>query len=514
MASKMDRFRIRHVLPPLFLVVTACTDVNLSLESTNGPTLPNRQSLVGEVCAPPEVSELPPYKLLFVVDVSGSSATSDPLNHRADAVQEVIRRYADVSNVSFGIILFSDRPLEETAGFTNAAAQLAPAIEQMKAPMGGTDYSDTIVAADDMIHRDLAHLDPATAHRTHYLVYFLTDGLPNIGVSDPNGIVPFVSSLITRTADRVGELRFSTAFLGGAADISPATLQTAKKLLSDMATVGNGNFIDIPAGQTFQFNVDIRPTNRKFVLQAILANNISARFAASHPIVDSDADGLSDDDEKALGTKIDNDDTDGDGYRDGFEALYPERLHPLTKDEGCSRINVDTDKDNLLDCEENIVGTKVDLPDTDGDNLPDGLEVFAGSSALEASAATDSDVDGVPDNQEVLSHMPVRSANTRDDAKTWAYQYNVTPGTAAGATSGPCYHVDIQNLSMYETHVTPTTVRGQNTFEVIVSYAPTDGAGPTHFYRGIYNGRFIAPDQESPANGVFPVRARDFLPFP
>jgi len=119
----------------------------------------------------------------------------------------------------------------------------------------------------------------------------------------------------------------------------------------------------------------------------------SAQFQGSWK--DSDRDGISDDDERRLGTKVANADSDGDGLKDGFEKNVV-RSNPLRADsdgggkkdgaeirEGRNPLRTgddfgpvpDNDKDNLTNYEEELLGTRKDKRDTDGDGLKDGVEV-------------------------------------------------------------------------------------------------------------------------------------------
>ena len=72
--------------------------------------------------------------------------------------------------------------------------------------------------------------------------------------------------------------------------------------------------------------------------------------------VDTDEDGLSDEEEGELGTDPNDPDTDGDGVNDYDEVLW--EIDPL---------NPDTDGDGLNDTEGSVYGTEPTLYDTDGD---------------------------------------------------------------------------------------------------------------------------------------------------
>lgn len=111
--------------------------------------------------------------------------------------------------------------------------------------------------------------------------------------------------------------------------------------------------------------------------------------------IDSDGDGLSDEEELELGTDPLNPDTDDDGIPDGQEI-----------DLGTDPLNSDTDGDILYDGGELVHGTDPLNPDTDGDGLSDGDEVyFYNTDPLNP----DTDGDGVSDYEEVFGR-PLGSA--------------------------------------------------------------------------------------------------------
>lgn len=104
---------------------------------------------------------------------------------------------------------------------------------------------------------------------------------------------------------------------------------------------------------------------------------------------DPDGDGLTNRDEKKLGTKYNVADTDGDGLNDGEEFLET-KSNPL---------EMDTDGDGLNDgAEAKTHKTDPTKADTDGDGLSDGAEV---NTHKTDPMATDSDKDGLSDGDEV-----------------------------------------------------------------------------------------------------------------
>jgi hypothetical protein len=115
------------------------------------------------------------------------------------------------------------------------------------------------------------------------------------------------------------------------------------------------------------------------------------RPAPRPQLVDSDRDGLYDDEERQYGTLVYDPDSDRDGIYDGEEVLVY-YTDPLSDD---------SDVDELYDGEE-IYDTYTDplLWDTDADGLSDGDEVF---THLSDPNVWDTDDDGRSDGREVTS---------------------------------------------------------------------------------------------------------------
>jgi len=110
----------------------------------------------------------------------------------------------------------------------------------------------------------------------------------------------------------------------------------------------------------------------------ILAIGFFLPFFVYAQSVDSDADGLTDEQEMKIYTDPYQADTDGDGYNDKEEidnGYSPHRADYLM-------YQLDWDKDGLNDALEIKFGTDLQNPDTDGDGHSDGEEVMAGFDPL------------------------------------------------------------------------------------------------------------------------------------
>src|SRR5690606_21484217 len=123
---------------------------------------------------------------------------------------------------------------------------------------------------------------------------------------------------------------------------------------------------------------------------------------------DLDGDGLSNREEATLGSGLRSWDTDGDGLSDGSEV----RTH------GTEPLKADTDEDGLSDGAEisNIPASSPLKKDTDGDQIPDALELQMGLNPSDAAdGAADKDNDGLSNAQEALRGTRIDLPDTDGD---------------------------------------------------------------------------------------------------
>ncbi len=122
--------------------------------------------------------------------------------------------------------------------------------------------------------------------------------------------------------------------------------------------------------------------SKVFLYIGLLITGLLVNAGSVMAAVDSDNDGLTDDEEiKVYATDPNLADTDGDGYNDKqeIEHGYSPRFFDKKMTE------VDSDKDYLPDAWEIALGTGVMEPDSDGDKYLDGTEVRAGFDPLNPS---------------------------------------------------------------------------------------------------------------------------------
>ncbi len=112
--------------------------------------------------------------------------------------------------------------------------------------------------------------------------------------------------------------------------------------------------------------------------------SVTIQVVASACAEDTDADGLTNEEEANLGTDPNDPDTDGDGILDGVEVNDgTDPLDDCDSIGGTALPDSDCDLDGLTTQEENDLGTDPNDPDTDGDGIDDGQEVTDGSDPLD-----------------------------------------------------------------------------------------------------------------------------------
>jgi len=165
--------------------------------------------------------------------------------------------------------------------------------------------------------------------------------------------------------------------------------------------------------QTFSFTAD--DTTETVTIQA---SGDTTRRSVTHfsiaadsiVILDSDQDGLTDSQELAAGSDINNADSDADGLTDADEL----NVH------GTNTSAADTDSDGLSDFDEiNTYNTDPTKADTDGGGVTDGVEVANGTDPLSNNTddivSIDSDGDGLTDDVETSLASDPNNTDTDGD---------------------------------------------------------------------------------------------------
>lgn len=181
-------------------------------------------------------------------------------------------------------------------------------------------------------------------------------------------------------------------------------------------------FLEITGGYSHTYSDDINYYNNIDAYSSEGTSNdgyihfgVALVFVGGSGSGDYDLDLLTNNEEKELGTDPNNEDTDGDGLKDG-EEVKTYLTNPLNTDSDGDGLSdgdevikyktnpnkVDTDEDGLLDGEEiNKYFTNPVDEDSDEDNLTDGDEVLKYSTDPQKY---DTDGDGLSDSDEILRY--------------------------------------------------------------------------------------------------------------
>ena len=494
------------VLAAAALAVT-CTEADLERAPPAVRTLNDKLSVTGQFCTGiPDPSQFP-VRILFIVDISGSMAISDPpvtncglplcLSRRGQAVVDTMKKYPPGDGVAYGLISFASNASILTtgpnglSGFTTDENQVLTAVPSFSAIMGQTSYDSALSLAYQMLQADMNELGTTARSRARYEIVFMSDGAPDPDNTGPGESLPpdvrtdVLNIASLQTTQELGLISLNTVYINAANTPANQVFQ-ASTLMSAMANLANGQFRQVNSNQSINlFYIDFTSLVRTYALKTFVVSNLTERPVASPaggtvPGVDSDGDGLDDATEALIGTSPYLVDTDGDGFSDFLEyQLRNSGLDPLYPDDAnCTEATdrEDTDGDGLLNCEERFIGTSLQLNDTDADGYSDDLEYHNGTNPVIADSQGDYDFDSAPNGFELTNHTDP----TRDDAADFsqiAYRYNVQElSTDAGRRGETCYQFTVDNITLAPalSGVPGTAPGGTNTILLHVISTPSD----------------------------------------
>jgi hypothetical protein len=486
--------------------------------------------------------------VLFLVDSSSSMRWNDPNDLVVDAIEHITTRYASDPNISFAIIRWgSQQVVKEMVDyapmgmnpplFINDPVKEAVIYMRMREPptvnplkyLDGTNFLLALGAAEDYIVADTA-MDAAGALTTHYLIEFITDGMPQSATDDPNitrrNIIADCSNLNQRYGARVDVISIAMDVVA-----PPEFLG----LLPAMAQAGGGSYVQLqgPAGldNTFDEIISHGASLVEYQLGSAFAWNRQLRLMTYNGkaglYLDSDGDGLIDAQEMDLGTNPQSVDTDGDGLSDLFEVRAQGGYDPTATnvyDLGADG-GVDLDGDELTNFEEAQLGTDPNSADTDRDGVPDDIEIILGTDPLTNDAQADPDKDQVPSARESWQHTDPITDEGADLRGTWAYQW--APEMLLSTSQAVrCYDFGAKNISLAPS-LASIDIQGRqrpagfNEIEIIVLGKPilgantgaaTDSAFPVRHFRArryVIQGKGGSVD---PPTHLLQVGQVEFLP--
>lgn len=465
---------------PLFLSIAVL--VSVAAGCTDGPSLERTQAQTKVALAGSFLTESPdeiqfPVKVLFAIDCSlsmgdeemGIVAGSDPYFLRIEATRNFINEYNSNENTAFDIMLWSNTVFDTTGGFTKDPAVLEDILTDVQNDTT-TDYLGTLDAIYVDLRNDIMNSNEEERVRSKYIVIFLSDGVSNAQGHTQDDVdiwqkVDEINEMVTEYG--VGSFNLHTFLLLGNFGndaYGQARQAEAETTLQGMAERGNGQFRLFENAEAIDFIniVDMRLTIEYDVMY-LVAYNYNMRPGVELLYVDSDGDGLSDEEEALYGTDPTRRDTDQDGLSDFCEIKMSSPGHVLDPldpsdsicDEGMA--GVDSDNDGMTDCEEYVKGTNRLNPDTDSDGIPDGIEFLAGTNPLAPEETADTDFDGVLDWMEVQRHTNVMTNDPRIRERN-SYVYDIKDAGLVLINQGTDmeshvrqFNFDISNIDLADT---------------------------------------------------------------
>lgn len=273
-----------------------------------------------------------------------------------------------------------------------------------------------------------------------------------------------------------------------------AAKKIAEWTLKQIAMRGNGVYQAFENGDIANMGLgalDYSSLSAPNVLKQLLVHSMSSFPGDKHRVVDSDGDGLPDTIDNSFtmvnglpqGTNPFFADTDGDCFSDGFEAMHrDDGFRPDVKDlRGCDPVSMltpgctcaDVDGDGLSQFAESYLKTEPTLPDSDGDGVPDGIEVEFGLNPNDPQVAgLDTDGDGLPDGVELRGDgNPIK----RDIEFFNSEAYSYLTVAEKQPDESVCYTFKVSNIQMVTPPAQSGLRQGYNLFKLWFAQAPESG---------------------------------------
>jgi len=461
-----------------------------------------------------------PVRIVIAIDDSASMMDSDPEDivtgnpKRLDAAWQFVQSYESFESVSFDIVHWNNGVIRSTVGAHGGFSRdpdmlyddIYPSVNS-----NGTNYTDTISTIQNHFLDEISGMrndvaQSANVARMRCIVLFFSDGLPNPWSELTYGpLYQQIRNMKERIVDIEGAASFKFHAMLLSTELrteDPALFAQAQTLMTNMASNGGGVYQDFETPDQINFIniVDLRLTV-EYKVKFIIAFNNNVRPGTELIMIDSDGDGLTDDEEDINGNGIvDIDDitglptetnprirdSDGDGLSDYFErklSTIDETFNPLDPtDSTCptGAEEIDRDMDGMTDCEEASKGTVYTSTDTDSDGIPDGIEFYMGSDPHSNEDSQDTDFDGVDDWEEVQRHTNV-NINDEKIRQRYSYYYDIQDQGLVQLYQDSIFEsrrrrisFDISNIDIVGTLAADGREAGDNLIRFFIAEVPQD----------------------------------------
>ncbi|MBU8894454.1 calcium-binding protein [Corallococcus sp. H22C18031201] len=474
---------------PLFvpvLCLLSCSDAGLyALEGRAGGAK-DRAAFEGDICVPVAGGDAFPVKALFALQ-GGAGVETEMVGYATDGLASLTSRFAG-PYITFGLVAYHTFATGIQGSFTDASSfqEVLPRYSSYQ-ESGPNSIRSALKLSKSLMSGDMQTACRGAVARTRYVVGLVVrsedlscanpgfnEGIDSRCKALRSGATCSESAAAQRLCDAecskceltaaTGELKaLAEQYSAGEVSVQPIYVRGATAdpvTRAEVAAIAKASGsepieTDIAGLPSALSSLNYAPLNNALKLKRFFAFNRNVQVRDGKLMPDSDGDGVSDDDERAMGLDPTQPDTDQDGLMDGIELRMG--LDPLKADviSGCN-VNLDEDGDRLNSCEERVLGTNPCMGDTDGDGLPDLVEALSHTNPLVPEDLQDSDRDGLTNVQEVESHSDPLSADL-DFHRDRGYGYSLKEAPPS-VDNRPCYRARVENVSLVPTLERPNPV--------------------------------------------------------